>query len=268
MALSRLKRDTIITNPYRVWLSNHGDAPIAPEIAERVFKTVTVTKRYRPGTFSASSAGMCLRRQVLGYLNTPLPDVGKTTPDLQQIYTNGTYTHMRWQAGLLSAGLLDDIEVVCSDATRHAYGSMDGVGTTPDTNKREDWRGKRYGFELKSMNSYGYDQAVKLDKIKDDHLAQIHRYFLLTGMELFIYIIENKDTNRWHEWVVEPDMEMLESSRRELASLNDALRVEELPAVRQSCAAKIGPAYRGCPYASVCSEVGFIDNIDYKRLVF
>lgn len=264
MSLSQLLRevkrqDTIVSMRYRQWLTQHGDEPIPDEVAQQIYAMLTARQRERFGTFSPSSSGRCLRRQELEFLG--IPSEFGTQPDsrLLNIFNDGRWRHLRWQANLLSAGILHDVEVSVPWRHMRAKGSVDGRGYVPMDHPRASWRGLEFGFELKGVNPWGYNKAEKNDKQQEAHLDQIHRYFLQGGFDLFVCLYEHKDTNNWIEWVIEPDMELLEKARWELTELNKAIDKKKLHPMLPSCRSRMGTTWTSCPYTKsngVCESSG------------
>jgi hypothetical protein len=238
--------NTIITPKLNEWLMVHGDEAIPPEIMEILIPLMTTPPRERSKSFSSSSAGFCHRRQVLGYLG--IQTIGAIDPQLQNIFNDGKWRHLRWQAMLLQAGLLDDVEFPLVWKKMRSRGTMDGHGVVGDDHPRNDWRGKEYGFELKGVSAWQFPRLKKDDEIKEDHLNQVNRYFLMSGLDLFIILYEDKSTQAWWEWVIEPDEQIMEEQREELEILNQSVDDKVLPPVLPSCRARTGPQFKECPY--------------------
>lgn len=245
--------NTILTRPYRQHLMSHQDEPYPPDIAEWIRQELVKPGRDRSGSFSGSSATQCLRRQELQFLG--MPQSGVTDPDLQNIFDDGTWRHLRWQARLLWAGLLqgDDVhdsgvEVPMSWRKRRLRGSADGMGFVPDNHPVPHWRGKKFGFELKGVNPFLYAKIVKGDQeIKDEHRAQVHNYFLMYDFDLFIVLYENKGTQQFFEWVIEPDERELEARKSELTVLNKAVDDRVLHPMLPECKAR-KEKFEQCPF--------------------
>lgn len=240
------RTDLVMTPKVQEWLMAHGDDAYTPEIADWIAEQLKIRPRIRSGSFSASSAGACERAQVLGYLG--VPGLDSIDPRLQNIFNDGKWRHLRWQAMLLTIGLLDRAEMPLHWRNKRSRGTIDGHGIVADDHPRPIWRGKDYGFELKGMNPYGYSRAVKGDpEMKEEHLKQVHRYFLMGAFDLFVIVYENKATQEWHEWVIEPDDAYLEESREELDRLNDAVDDEVLPPMLNQCKIRTG-VFKDCTF--------------------
>lgn len=237
----------IVTPRLQKWLLKHGDEGIPQDVANLVYQQMTAQPRYRGESFSSSSAGMCLRKQVLMYLNMPQ---GNIDPQLQNIFNDGKWRHMRWQAMLLSAKILDRMEYSLPWPDKRSVGTMDGLGIVPDDHPRVDWRGKTFGFELKGVSTFQYGTYAKKGAVpKRDHLNQVSRYFLSSGVDLFVIIYEDKTTQAWTEWVIEPNAQLVEEQRVELDALNESVEDEVLPEQLPGCAKRTGPDWNSCPFA-------------------
>ena len=85
--------------------------------------------------------------------------------------------------------------------------------------------------------------------LKEEHLNQIHRYFLVGGFDLFVVIYENKDNQEWTEWVVTPEPKRLKQQEEELSRLNQAVETETLPVMLQGCQTRNSQEWKQCPFA-------------------
>jgi hypothetical protein len=242
--------DTIITGPLTEFLITKGDEALSREVGELMFKLLTTPPRYRGDSFSASSAGKCERAQVFQFLA-----MGDEVVDaqLQNIFNDGKWRHLRWQATLLMAGILTDVEDPLFWKRKKSRGTMDGSGIVPMDHPRARWRGQEFGFELKGDSTFLF-QSHKANGPKEDHLNQVARYFLMSGFKLFVILYEDKSTQEWHEWVFdadEPEMrQRIEDQRAELDRLNHAVDREKLPPMLPECV-KRGQAFRSCGFGGV-----------------
>lgn len=251
--------DKIITGPYTSWLANKADEGYPPWVVRIIAEQLAKQPRVRSGTFSASSAGRCLRQQELGYLGAPATVIQEPDAQSMNIFNDGKWRHLRHQANLLTARILTRIEVPVIVANRKAYGTLDGMGVVPDDHPRKKWRGKLFGWELKGVNQWQYPRWVQQVEPIPGHLDQIDRYRLLYGVELFSVVYENKSSNEWYEWVLEPDMYRLDDSYRELQDLNTAIRRKRMHDMLPSCKLRQGADWRGCPFAGrngTCEKAG------------
>lgn len=238
-------RDLVVTPRLNVWLLGHPELTLSDATLKRLHDAIEGIRnpRDRSDSFGSSSAGSCLRAQVFEYLGT---DQGGIDPKLQQIYNDGKFRHLRWQATLLEAGILDDIEVPLAWPDRRSVGTMDGVGTVPTDHPREEWRHLEFGFELKGANTFTYKTIVAEGPLR--YLSQVHRYFLSGGYDLFAIVVEDKNSQDWTEWVIEPDPELLVEQRAELDVLNRAVDTETLPSMLVTCRKQVGEVFRNCSF--------------------
>lgn len=262
MSLGRLLRsisnaNLVITPMLELWLMQHGDEALSDAIADLIRKQLTTQPRFRGGSFSASSAGKCERMQVFQYLGVEAS--GAIDPRLQNIFNDGKWRHLRWQAMLLAAGLLTDIEEPLDWPNMRARGTMDGMGVVPMKHPNTAWRGLEFGFELKGITPFQFQQ-FKGNDAKEEHRGQVDRYFLKSGFPLFVIIYENKATQEWIEWVYEPAQSRVAQSRDELVRLNQAINTKVLPPKLPECMGRTGKTFKDCPFggsnAGPCAQSG------------
>lgn len=246
--------DLIITPALTRFLLKTPNFDLDEDIADLIRDLLVKKQRDRSGSFSSSAAGKCGRMQLFQYVG--VDPGGMIDPQLQNIFYDGTWRHLRWQAMLLQAGILTKVETMLDWPAMRSMGSMDGEGVVPDDHPRERWRGLEYGFELKGLNSWGFKA---LNGMKEAHLDQVHRYFLSGGHPLFVIIYENKDNQQWHEWVIEPDPDRLRKQQDELNTLNDAVDHKRLLPMLPECRERKGEDWRNCAYAGrggICERQG------------
>lgn len=236
----------IITHRLNMFLMRNPNLVVDEWVADLIRNEITKQPRDRSKSFSSSAAGTCSRKQIFNYIG--IDSGGVNDPQTQNIFYDGTWRHLRWQATLLQAGILSHIEFPLTWDAMKSVGTMDGIGIVPDDHPNVEWRSREFGFELKGMNSYGYKYA-SASGVKEDHLNQIHRYFLSGGFDLFVVIYENKDNQEWTEWVVTPDESRMEAQRLELQSLNEHVSQKTLPLMLPDCAKKQGNNWKWCQFA-------------------
>lgn len=242
--------DLLVSQRYEQYLASHPNILVDETVAEFVKKELTTPQRNRRMTFSASSRGACPREQVFQF--TPTKPVPKTNSGLYAIFHQGTFMHLKWQALLSDAGILDDLEVPCLWEAYRLSGTIDGAGEVPASNPLRAEH-TRFGWELKSINSHGFRWV--LDKGPNEHhLLQIHAYMLATGWRVWSLCYENKDTQEWKEFTVHFNEETGRQVEEELMYLNDHVDNKKLPPILDECKKRQG-AFRKCAFAHVCLEV-------------
>lgn len=247
--------DTIITPKLVPFLIEHGDDPFPDWVIGRIAEVLRTKPRDRSGSFSGSSAGGCARRQELDFLGMPQQPIDA---QLRNIFNDGKWRHLRWQAFLLKAGVLSDIEYSLPWPTMRSMGSVDGIGEVPGDHPQQDWQGKYFGFELKGVSTFQFPKYKENGPL-DKHIRQVHRYFLVGGFDLFSIIYEDKTTQAWCEWVIKPDPKLLAESKRELEELNGAIDRKELHPMLPDCRNLRGPEWADCTYGGlsrVCPRAG------------
>lgn len=241
----------VVTPRYLEWLAKHGDEEYPPWIARKVMKLLKTPPRVRSGSFSGSSAGQCLRRQELAFLGKKPSIERKPSPQLTHIFNDGKWRHLRWQAALLNASIIKEIEVPIEWPDMLSKNTIDGVGYVWWKHPNLALRGKKFGLEIKGVNPFQYGRWISEPFPIEEHMHQIHRYMLVSDIDFFVVIYENKGTNEWKEWVVRPQKEYMEQSRKELEALNEAVRTKTLHDPLPSCQIRMGAAWTTCPYSGV-----------------
>ena len=243
------KSDLLVSQPYEQYLASHPNILIDETVAEFVKKELTTPQRNRRMTFSASARGACAREQVFQF--TPVTPVPKTNASLYAIFHHGTFMHLKWQALLSDAGILDELEISCTWQAYRLSGTIDGAGEIPASHPlRENF--DRFGWELKSINSNGFRWVIDRGP-SSTHLLQIHAYMLATGWRVWSLCYENKDTQEWKEFVVHFDEKIAEDVENELIYLNEHVDDKQLPPVLDECKKRQG-AFKKCAFAHVCLE--------------
>ena len=175
------------------------------------------------------------------------------------IFSDGKWRHLKWQADLLSARTITDIEFSLPWKRRRAVGTMDGLGIVADDHPQPAWRGELFGVEVKGVNAFQYTRLVAEPYPMEYHMRQIHRYFVLSKMKLFSCIYENKSTQQFHEWVIRPVAKYMRESEEELAELNSAIEDRLLHRALAPCRHRMGKQWEGCRYAGrdgTCESAG------------
>lgn len=235
--------DLIVTPLVDEFLAKNPDWTVAPWVAERLAKVMSTPPRDRRFSWSASQSGSCLRRQELTFLGVsstvPLP------PKTIRIFNNGTWIHYRWQALLLTAGILDDIEVGYKNDSHRSRCSMDGQGTA----RISRYKGMLFGFELKGRNDYTYSQQRAQNGPDEKTQRQVDFEFYLSGLDVFSIVNENKNTQDNTEWVFYRDQDRIRDVAQEVSSLNKAIDRMRLHPMIPECKRQLasGEFYK-CPF--------------------
>lgn len=253
MALKDLvnAKNEIVLPRYNQWYMEHQQDPYPQWVVDLIDRELTKVSRRRVGTLSSSSAGSCLRRQIFEYLGTPSTE--KLTLANKRIFDAGDWIHLKHQANLLSAGIITNIEVFLPWAKKRSFGTADGLGVVPKNHSVPEWRGKEFGLEIKSMNSYTWDYYRKKSKLSEIYQKQNDRYFLSSGWDLFVFLCENKDTGELFEIVRDRSKTNLSDAEEELELLNGFIDRKELPKVQFECERDEGD-FKSCKFAKICKE--------------
>lgn len=227
------------------FLLEHGNDPFDPPIAAWVAEQLTAVPRNRTRSFAGSASGSCTRAQIFQYLGMPVPPTD-VDAQLQQIFNDGKFRHIRLQAQMMQAGIIElgAMEYPLPWPEKRSMGTADGNGIVPMDHIHTSWRGLSFGLEIKGASTW----IAKVMKEPDKYMPQVHRYFLAGGFDLFVIYVEDKNTQESREWVIEPDPNWLEMSREELDELNRHVDEKTLPNKLPACVDKSGPLYKKCPY--------------------
>lgn len=244
------KSNLLVTPLLETWLVKHADDPLGATTAKTIEETLKIWPRDRTQSFSASSGGVCPRRQEFSFLGTP--QEGSINTRLSMIFMDGKWRHLRWQAMLLQSGIIDSIEVPLRDKKLRIKGSMDGVGATLGHSFYGD--DHDFGWELKGTNEYSF-RSSRYKGPMEKHLQQIDNYFLVSGLDLFSLVYEDKNSQEWAEWVVVRDEARVRQARQNLVEMNNAIDTQTLHDIQPECKNMKGE-YLTCPYGETCLKTG------------
>lgn len=243
--------NTRITPKLQAWLTNHpeGIKITNPEFMQKVEHILCAESKPRSGAFHPSQLYQCKRAQVYGYYGAE--SVREFNPQLQNIFNDGHFRHLRWQVTLLEAGLLTDIEVPVHDPVRRIEGSMDGV------NMKENWM-----FELKGTSQF---KQVQQKGALPAHIKQVHAYLLVSGIPEAVILYEDKSNQQWAEISIQRDENIIDEINEILDELNDAIDNNTLPERLHDCENQSGATYNSCQYASICHRVNKPSQIKIRK---
>ncbi len=227
--------DTILTGRLTQYLmASNGNLVLSDDVADIMHGLMTDGGNHdRSGRFGSSTRGDCYRAQVFAYLGMP-GTKHRQDPVQNNLFLDGTWRHLRWQATLLMAGLITEAEFKYTMAKYRLGGALDAV------NEDEDWI-----FELKGWYAIPSEPPLK-------HLLQVHTYMLGSGIKTCVYIGEHKQSQDWKEWVIKWDPTIGRQVKDELNALNEAVEERELPkAYDQAKHGKKEPC-NDCPYQERC----------------
>jgi hypothetical protein len=237
--IKRIKSNNtkIISPRIDKWLIDHPEGVrVPPEMMPLVEQLLSMPNSDRSGRFGASGRLRCERRQVFDHLG--MPGLRAHNPQLQNVFNDGTWRHIRWQIMGLLAGVFTEVEAVHKLPQYSLKVSLDAQNTD------EGW-----GMELKGMS---YMQKFLSEGLSDYHNGQVHTMFIATGFERFIFVAEHKMSQDFKELVITPDPKWMRRVKEELNHLADAMEDKKLPEPLAACKAHKGDDYRDCPYSSRC----------------
>lgn len=252
--------DLVVTPAYNEFL--HAWDETYPEhvirrISEVLRDNSRRTSKGRRYSWSASSAGQCMRRREFQFLGMPV--IGSYDPQQHRIFLNGTWVHLRNQATLMAGGILDNIEVTIKRKSLRSRCTMDGMGVV----KQGRYDGADFGYELKSANEFAYQNQL-IKGASDKTRNQVDFEFLMSGFDIFVIFNENKNNQSIQEWVIVRDESRVRKQKDTLDELNKAMDDHKLHPQLPECKKKLrsGEFYK-CPYGGnggVCATVGSWPN--------
>lgn len=246
--------DLIVLPAYERYLMEHPELTENRAAVERVVAELLTPPRDRSRSFSASSAGYCLRRQELAFLGVKQNPMNN--PRLARIFGNGTMGHLRWQIGLLSAGIVDDIEYTVTSNSKLARATLDGIGVALEGK----YKGERFVWEHKGRMSYAFLSQTRNGEPDNKTFSQVKFQFLQTGYDIASVTNENKDTQEVDEFVIERTDEMVKDARRELRELIMAVDRKKLHPMLPECHRQLKSGeFNKCPFgttAGACLHSG------------
>lgn len=236
-------KDLIVTPRYDEYLLQNPEPCYDMEIVSKVMAELVKKPRDRRRSFSASSAGYCKRRQELAFLGVGKP--GITDPRGVRIFNNGTFVHLRWQLGLLSARIVRGIEITTDLNDGLFRATLDGIGVA----QQGRYAGSRFVWEHKGRNSYAYAAQERSGTPDAKTRKQVAMQLYLTGYDLASVTNENKDNQEVSEFVIERNDEEVKDASAELKELALAIERQKLHPMLPECVKqnKSGEFYK-CPY--------------------
>lgn len=231
-----------ITMRMERWLTTNSNATYsakALKFAQLALSNQVGGSRARRNPLRSSSTGQCRRRQVLRAAGHP--EDTEISSRVANIFHTGNMLHLKWQMAGLTEGWLAEAEVPKDRDDLLFGGTLDGIL----------WQGS--GLEFKSINNRGYTMVQSARAPREDHIRQVHGYFVLDEkIKNFSVVYENKDNGEWREYVVERDEDLIDEILIELKELKAYLEDKILPPIKPKCLEREGMEYRSCPFKDSC----------------
>lgn len=229
--------DRWLKSRYLDWLERRNQSATGKEPDILAWILTKNPERTRTGSWSASSAGSCIRKQQFVYLGKKKPPLDTKTLN---IFRNGDYMHLRHQVAGIEMGYLNDVEVRVELKEYHVRGTVDGVCSDGQV------------AEFKSMNSYGFDNLLGP---REDHLRQVHAYMLALDTKGARILYENKNSQEIKEFDIDFDDAISNLNIREWKHAQEGIETRHLmtalPITSQEC--------RWCPFKRDCRDTEYED---------
>jgi hypothetical protein len=235
----------IVTPVYDEYLIRNPEITANPKVFKYVMKQITIPPRDRRRSFSASQAGYCLRRQELAFLGVPRrPTID---PRGIRIFQNGTFVHLRWQVGLLSAEIVHGIEITVKSADELSRATLDGIGIV----QRGHYKGAKFGWEHKGRMSYSFESQEKAGTPDGKTRKQVAMQMLLTGYDVWSVTNEHKDNQTHGEFIIERNEQEIDEVRQDLKELKTAVERKRLHPMLPECIKRNSTGeYYQCPFGT------------------
>lgn len=206
---------TWLQDKYNLWLDKSRNSVDSDREAARIISHILTKneERIRTESWSASSAGRCLREQQFVYLGFPQ---GESKYKQLNIFANGDYVHLRHQVAGLSEGYYTDVEVPVLIPEFKVKGTMDAICEDGSI------------VDIKSMNTYVFKKQFEEGKPKEEHVRQVHAYMRATGIRKARLLYEDKNTQEVQEFVVDWEDEVNEKNEDDWRDLSILTQREEL----------------------------------------
>ena len=234
--------DLILTPKLAIHVMDHTNPEYRPDVVDAITNQLRAKPRVRTGTFSASSWGLidCQRARVFRFLGVREDKPG-INERLASIFMDGHWRHLRWQAELLQANLIDAIEVPLQGMDGWLVGTADAMATAS------------YGVEIKGINGFGFDRIDSGPKA--EHVVQCQVYMAMSGLGAWSILYESKTTNQWREFVVEADPEFKSVLTDEVSMASKMILKRQLPPPIRVGSNRFESECGRCPWREKCRGV-------------
>lgn len=237
--------DLVISRRHEEWVSANDHPEYSAKALAFAAEQLAGKDRVREGTISASSLGECKRYQQFVFLGFPkLPPDAKNAAKMH----NGSFMHLRWQMEGLTEGWLQHAEVPVHSDAYGLMGTMDGINYNGSI------------LELKSINVNGFSRVGAFGPLIP-HLFQMATYMLCSGIEQGVFLYENKDTQEYHEIVVQPEDLPITEAVMAAEDMKKSLEAQKLYEPLGDCMDQKGWKYNSCPFRDRCLWVYDWDEV-------
>lgn len=260
-----------------------GESPLSAKVLHYLEEKEKKRPPYIPLGYHPSGLDVdsCPRAMVYERLGVPAPS--PFPAEVLKILENGTAVGQRVERYLVESGILaeDQTEVpihgVDKPEKRKRFSDrmlkiVDAMGKRlPVLN----YRGHMDGFdpfhsdgptvfEIKGVNSFTFN---KLRAPSPKHMTQTSIYAAKAGSKRINFIYESKDTQKWKEFVVEPDMQRLKAVEDLVKKTQAALKAGELPGRHSDCPSMNAARPHRCVFASVCFSAKKFKDLDARTQI-
>jgi len=112
------------------------------------------------------------------------------------------------------------------------------------------YKGREFGFELKGRNDWQYSKQVMLG-VDEATRSQVDFSFMLSGLDVWVVLNENKNNQQLKEWVFTRDDDRVNSMRKLVKELNRAIDTQRLHPMLPECQKQLrNGEFFQCPFGS------------------
>lgn len=235
--------DLPVTSQLQRWFIDNPDAALVSEKDfEKIKKALLEVPRIRSGSFSPSQLDTCKRKQIFSFLGVSRISLSEN-PTLAAIFNDGKWRHIRWQANLLAAQVIEEIEYSFFNKSLRYRGSLDGY---------------KDGLIIEAKGTSALNYVVKRGKPNPEHELQGAGYFVgIPEADQISFIYECKMSQRWEEFNYPRERfeDLINKVNRILQFLNESVESKTLPEILRGCKKESGKTFKECPYKNNCLQI-------------
>lgn len=208
--------DWITENTYRLEHYTEEDFSILHQLM--VVGTTRDRRVFSPSGFTA-----CQRKQVIDKIDGMRSKI-VIDPQLQLIFDDGNWRHLRWQMLFYKMGIVESMEEFKSEGDLELGGSLDIKIVLRIRNKK-----MRIIVDIKGINASGWQHVSTTGKPPMSHVVQLRTYMMLHGIMTGVLWYEDKNTNRIYEFIIKASDKWEKSIRKRAARMKTFAAAQAFP---------------------------------------
>lgn len=232
--------------------------------------------------FHPSEFYQCVRKLAYKYYGVAVNCDIK--PDLQRVFDNGDYMHLRYNTYFENLGILYGVWKCKNPLCGMEYGKNEQYGVIKPTencscgckeyryvekeveNKERMIRGHIDGilkvsgdFHVIDYKSMHTNLFSKLQQPLDKHIIQIQIYLWLLGLTSGFLLYENKDSQKIKIYEVDYNKDLITKIENRLKLLKDIVLNKKLP---KRPFDKDSSKCKTCEYCTICWKIDVAENVE------